>query len=388
MEMELNSKNIKRILLIVFLSAVIVAAVFNFSGFWAIISKFLSFVSPIISALCIAFVLNVFLTFLEEKVFKFMSKSKFNIIKKLKRPICLTITYVFALGVISLLVLFIIPDIIDTFIFLADKLPSLVVRLREWVLEKANHFNIPTDQIPFINFDLTYFANTIKNMLSSYSTKIVGDAVSITSSVVNGVFNTLFSIVISVYILAQKEKIGKFTKKIIDSFIPQKACEIIYHVSSQAYYSFSRFIGGQLTESLILGILCYIGMLIFRFPNAPIISVLIAVTSLVPIVGAFTGVLIGFFLIVITNPIKALLFVLFVIILQQIEGNLIYPRVVGKAVGLPGVIVISAVLIGGNIGGVIYSLIAVPVAAVIYVLLKEAITYCNNQKKLPEETPK
>jgi predicted PurR-regulated permease PerM len=114
-------------------------------------------------------------------------------------------------------------------------------------------------------------------------------------------------------------------------------------------------------------------MLIFRFPNAPIISVLIAVTSLVPVVGAFAGVSVGFLLIVITDPIKALLFVVFILILQQIEGNLIYPRVVGKAVGLPAVIVISAVLVGGNVGGILGALLGVPLSALAYTLVKEAI---------------
>lgn len=380
--MELNSKNTKKILLIVFLSAIIVAAVFNFSSVLTFVSKIFSFISPVVLALCISFVLNVFFTGFEEKVFSFMDKSRFKLVKKLKRPICLTLTYLFAFGVILLLVLVIIPDIIDTFIFLSDKLPSLVVTVREWIISTAGKFNIPVEDLPYINFDLTDFANALKNILSGYSAQIVGDAVSITSSVIGGVFDTGFSIVISIYILSQKEKIGKFTKRAINAFVPQKTANIIYHISSQTFDSFSRFIGGQLTESVILGVLCYIGMIILRLPNAPIISVLIAVTSLVPIVGAFTGVIIGFFLIVITNPIKALLFVVFIIILQQIEGNLIYPRVVGKAVGLPGVIVISAVLVGGNIGGIIYSLIAVPTSAVIFVLLKEAINYCNNQKML------
>ena len=155
--------------------------------------------------------------------------------------------------------------------------------------------------------------------------------------------------------------------------MPQNTAKNIYHVASHASNSFSKFIGGQLTEAVILGLLCYIGMIIFRFPNAPIISILIAITSLVPVVGAFTGIAIGFLLILISSPLTALHFVLFMLVLQQIEGNLIYPRVVGKAVGLPAVIVISAVLVGGNIGGILGALIGVPVSAVIYTLLKEAI---------------
>ena len=371
--MELNSKNIKKILLIVFLSAIIVCSIFNFTSVVTFFSRIFSYISPIIAALCIAFVLNVPLSLLENKVFKFMNNAKHKFVSKLKRPLCLFLTYIFAFGIISLLVLVIIPDIIDTIIFIADKLPSLVATSREWLIETATRFNIPTEDIPNLNLDFTAFANTITGWLSGYSGKIFGDAVSITTSVIGGVFDTLFSIVISVYVLAQKERIGKFIKRTIDAFIPQNTCKTIYYIAHKTSDSFSKFIGGQLTESVILGVLCYIGMLIFRFPNAPIISVLITVTSLVPVVGALTGVTVGFFLIVITNPIKAFVFVLFIIILQQIEGNLIYPRVVGKAVGLPGIIVISAVLVGGNVGGILGALLGVPISATIYVLLKETI---------------
>ena len=380
--MELNSKTIKKILLIVFLSAIIVCGVFNMSQVLAFFTKIFSFISPVVLALCIAFILNVPLRLLENKVFAFMDKSRRKFIAKLKRPVCLVLCYLLALGIITLLVLVIIPDIIDTIIYIADKLPSLIETARKWLAATATRFNIPAEDLPNLNLDFTAFANTITDWLSGYSGKIFGDAVSITTSVIGGVFDTIFSIVISIYVLAQKERIGNFTKRVIDAFIPQNLREVLYHISHQTADSFSRFIGGQLTESIILGILCYIGMLIFRFPNAPIISVLITVTSLVPVVGALVGVTIGFFLIVITNPIKALMFVIFIIILQQIEGNLIYPRVVGKAVGLPGIIVISAVLVGGNIGGILGALLGVPVSAVIFVLLKEAIN--NRTPKLEQ----
>lgn len=382
--MELNSKTIKKLLLVVFLSAIIVCSIFNIRSVLDFFTKIISFVSPVILALCIAFVLNVPLCLLENKVFAFTDKSRHKFVVKLKRPLCLFLCYVLALGIIILLVLVIIPDIIDTITYIVDRLPSVFETARNWITSTATRFNIPAEDLPNLNFDVSAFANTITEWLSGYSGKIVGDAVSITTSVIGGVFDTVFSIVISVYVLAQKERIGNFIKRTIDAFIPQKTCKRIYHIAHQTSDSFSKFIGGQLTESVILGVLCYIGMLIFGFPNAPIISVLITVTSLVPVVGALVGVSIGFFLIVITNPIKALLFVIFIIILQQIEGNLIYPRVVGKAVGLPGIIVISAVLVGGNIGGILGSLIGVPISATIYILLKEAITNRTPQKTVEE----
>ena len=383
--MELNSKNIKKIIFIILCGSVIFAAMQNFSSVTSFLGKIFSFFSPIIVALCIAFVLNVLLTILETKVFKFMKNSKKKIVNRLQRPLCLLLTYLITFGIIAVLILIIIPDIIDTVVYLFEKLPGFITEARGWLENLLLKFNISADTLPDLKFDFTALANTFKDLISGYSGKIVGDAVNITSSVINGIFDTVFSIVISVYILAQKEKIGRFVNRFIDSFIPKKAAFVIRYVADKTYISFSKFISGQLTEAVILGVMCYIGMLIFRFPNAAIISVLICVTALVPIVGATIGVVIGFLLILITNPIKALLFVVFFIVLQQIEGNLIYPRVVGKAVGLPGVIVVSAVLVGGNINGVIGTLIAVPTCAVLYTLLKEAMTYINSKRKTANE---
>ena len=383
-DLELNSKNIKKILLIIFLGAVIFAAVQNVSNVYGAVTNIFSLFSPIIAALCIAFILNVLLTALETKVFKFMDKPKKKFIQKLKRPLCLILTYLIGFGIISVLILVIIPDIIDTITYIVERIPVFVGQINNWLTELLAKFDITIEDIPGADINWNSAVSAIKNWISGSEAKIFGDAVTITTSVFSGVFDTIFSLVISVYILAQKEKIGAFVKRMLDAFIPQKTTEIIYHVSSQSAYTFSRFIGGQLTEAVILGVLCFIGMLIFRFPNALIISVLIAVTALVPIVGATVGVVVGALLIFITSPLKALLFVVFFLILQQIEGNLIYPKVVGKAVGLPGVLVVSAVLLGGNIGGIMGSLLAVPTTATLYVLLKELIAYCNSKKKETE----
>lgn len=377
--MELNSKTIKKILLVVFLSTLIVWAVFNNTVVFGVVGKLFSYVSPIIAALCIAFILNVLLRVLENKVFFFFDKAKHNFVRKIKRPLCLVLTYILAIGIIALLVLVIIPDLIDTVIYVVKSLPSFLKDTREWVVGIAANFGIEDSKIPTMNFDFNDTLNTLQSLLSDYSNTIVNGAANITSSVVGGIYDTVFSLIISVYVLAQKERIGRFVKKVIDTFIPQKIAKTVYHLSAHASDSFSRFIGGQLTESVILGVLCYIGMLIFRFPNAAIISVLIAVSSLVPIVGAIVGVVIGALLIVITNPIKALFFIVFILILQQIEGNVIYPKVVGKAVGLPSIMVVSAVLIGGNIGGILGVLLSVPLSALLFTLLKEAI---DNKKKI------
>jgi len=313
-------------------------------------------------------------------VFKFMGNSKKKFVRKLKRPVSLVLTYLIAFGIIAALILVIIPDIIETITYLADKLPGFVMSLRKQAEAMLYNFNIKQSEIPNIEIDWTAAANAIKDWLAGYSGKLFGNAVDITTSVFSGIFDAVFSVVISVYILAQKEKIGAFVKRMIDAFVPQKTSKLIYHVAYKASDSFSKFIGGQFAEALILGVLCFIGMSIFRFPNALIISVLISVTALVPIVGATIGTIVGFLLIVIQKPLQAVFFVIFLLVLQQLEGNLIYPRVVGKAVGLPGVIVVSAVLVGGNIGGVLGSLIAVPTSAVLFTLIKETIEIKNKNK--------
>lgn len=378
--MELNSKNIKKILLIILAGALIFTLVQNFQGVLSFFSFILSVLSPVITALCIAFVLNILLSALENKVFGFMDKSKRKLIQKIKRPICLILTYLIAFGIISVLILVIIPNIVDTLIYLTEKMPRIITDTIDNFENFLISFNIDPKNIPEIKINWVAAANAVKDWLSGSTTKIFNNAINITTSLFSGIFNTIFSLFISVYVLAQKEKIGAFVKRFINSFIPTRASKLIYHISEKTYDSFAKFIGGQLIEAIILGALCFIGMTIFRFPNALIISVLICCTALVPIIGATIGTIIGFLLIVITSPIKALLFVVFLLVLQQIEGNVIYPKVVGKAVGLPGVIVVSAVLVGGNIGGITGTFISVPICAVIYTLLREAMDYCQAKK--------
>ena len=382
--MELNSKTVKKILLIILLGSCIFTAAQNYDRLFSFVRHILGIFSPVITALCIAFVLNVLLTALETKVFRFMDNSKKSFVKAAKRPLCLALTYLLAFGLIVLLIAFIIPDIADTFIYLAERLPSFMTEARVWIEEILEKFNLSQNLIPNIKIDWTAAANGIKEYVLSYSETIFGSAVNLTTSFASGVYNLVFSVMISAYILACKERIGRFTVRFIDAFAPKKAAKAVYHISSTTYEYFSKFIGGQLTESLILGTLFYIGMTIFRFPNAAVISIFICVTSLVPIVGATVGVIVGFLLILITSPIKAILFILFFVVIQQIEGSLIYPRVVGKSVGLPGVIVVCAVLVGGNIGGILGALTSVPVSAVLYALVKEAIEKRTPQK---EENP-
>lgn len=371
--MELNSKNIRKILFIIFCGAVIFAVVENFAHVFEVLGTVVSFFTPIIAALCIAFVLNVPLSLLENKVFGFMGNSRKRFVNALRRPVCLVLTYLLALGLLTLLVLVIIPDIVDTIIYLFERMPAFVVDLRDWLEDLLYNFNISQDVIPEIKIDWSAAIKAVENWFSGSYSMLFDNAVNATTSIFGGVFDGIFSVIISVYILAQKERIGRFVSKCVNRFASQKFSSNVHKVASLSFESFSRFITGQFAECFILGSLCFIGMKIFGFPNALIISVIVGITALVPVVGAITGGVIGGLLILITDPIKAILFVVYLIILQQLEGNLIYPKVMGKVVGIPGLLVVCAVLVGGNIGGVVGALVAVPTCAVIYSLLKEAV---------------
>ena len=380
--MKLDLSNTKKIIFIVFCGALFLSLFQNFNGVLGLVSKIFSYFSPIIAALCIAFVLNVMLNPIENKLLKFMGESNKKFIRKLKRPLGIAITYLLTAGILSIIVLVIVPQIIDTIIELAEKLPSFIVGSRKWIETELHKFNI-NSSLPEIKINWTAASEKLISALKGSSPKIFQGAVGVTTSLIGGVFDTVFGIILSIYILSGKEKIGNFIKNLMEVSIPEKATKNVIHIANKTSECFSRFIGGQCAEALILGSLCFVGMLIFKIPNALIVSVLVTVTALIPIVGATFGVVVGALIILITNPIKAFLFVIFFLILQQIEGNLIYPKVVGKAVGIPGVIVVSSVLVGGNIGGVLGALISVPTAATIYTLVKEAVE--NRKKNLQQK---
>ena len=375
--MKKLSSQTKTTMLLIAFAILLFTAMQNIGLIFLGIRKVYSFFSPVVIGLCIAFILNVLLSALEAKPFAFMTRSKRKFVRKLKRPLCMVLTYLIALGVITVMILVIIPELYDTILYIGERLPGFAKEARAWLEALLVSFDISPDIIPDFDINWTSVVNSVKDLLMKNYNNIFGNAVNITTSVVGSIANIVFGIMISGYVLAQKERIGGFAKRCINSFVPQRAAAYIYHIAECTRVSFSRFVGGQLTEAVILGVLCFAGMTILRIPNAAVISVLICVTALVPVIGATIGVVVGALLILITNPIKALIFVAFFLILQQLEGTLIYPRVVGKSVGLPGIIVICAVLVGGNISGVVGALVSVPVCAVLYTLLKEAIEYRN-----------
>lgn len=376
----MNKKQIKSILGIITFGIILFALILNFSTAWAALGKILDVFSPVITGFCIAFVLNVLLRVLENRVFSFMGRSSRKWVAKLQRPVSLIATILVTFGFLTILLLVIIPDLRVTIQRLIENMPSYLETAQNWL----GKIQINGQQIFNTQIDWDKLLETIRTMLTpGTENSIVETAAGVTTSVISSIMDLAFGLFISLYILAQKEKIGRFAVRLSNALLPQKVSEKLRHICTVANNSFSNFITGQLTEAVILGALCFVGMLIFQFPNAAIISILIGVTALVPIVGPLVGEVIGCLLILTESPLKALLFLIFVLILQLIEGDLIYPRVVGRSVGLPGVIVLIAVVVGGNIGGMLGVLLGVPVASVVYTLVLDWLD--NRMQPCPDD---
>ena len=373
--MKLDRKSVRTILLIITFAVVLYTAAQNLAAIYGAIATVWNIFGVVITGLAMAFVLNVPLKLFENRAFYGMSEDRRPYVRKLRRPVSLVCALVVTLGVIIILIAVILPQLTATVAEVASQLPDYINSAGFGItLDALEEFNVNWEQV---FSDLTTYlkegSTNVSGSVSSTGSSVVSTVTDVGGSVISTVMNTFLGLIVAVYILAQKERIGRFVKRCIDAFLPQKASSTISRIASMASETFSNFVAGQFTDSCILGILCYICMRIFRFPYPEVISVVIGVTSLVPMVGSFIGEVIGALLILIVSPIKALLFIVMVLAIQQVDGAFIYPRIVGKSVGLPGVAVFCAVIVGGNICGVLGSLLGVPVCALLYALLREAV---------------
>ena len=365
--MKLDRKNVRTILLIIAFAVLLYTAAQNLASVYGAVRTVWRVFGVVITGLAMAFVLNVPLKLFENRVFYGMSEDRRPLVRKLRRPVSLVFALVVSLGLIGILIAVVLPQLTATVAEVAARLPEYISSAVNWLNDFLAGFGIEIESLKNFTVDWEKVFSELTTYLKEGSANVDG------SSVVGTVMNTFLGLVVAVYILAQKERIGRFTRRCIDAFLPQKAASGLARIASMASETFSNFVAGQLADSCILGILCYICMRIFRFPYPEVISVVIGVTSLVPMVGSFIGEVIGALLILIVSPLKALLFVVMVLAIQQVDGAFIYPRIVGRSVGLPGVAVFCAVIVGGNVAGVIGAMIGVPVCALIYALLREAV---------------
>lgn len=376
--MKLDRKNVRTILLIIAFAVLLYTAAQNLASVYGAVRTVWRVFGVVITGLAMAFVLNVPLKLFENRVFYGMSEDRRPLVRKLRRPVSLVFALVVSLGLIGILIAVVLPQLTATVAEVAARLPEYISSAVNWLNDFLAGFGIEIESLKNFTVDWEKVFSELTTYLKEGSANVDGSSVvdtvtGVGTSVVSTVMNTFLGLVVAVYILAQKERIGRFTRRCIDAFLPQKAASGLARIASMASETFSNFVAGQLADSCILGILCYICMRIFRFPYPEVISVVIGVSSLVPMVGSFIGEVIGALLILIVSPLKALLFVVMVLAIQQVDGAFIYPRIVGRSVGLPGVAVFCAVIVGGNVAGVIGAMIGVPVCALIYALLREAV---------------
>ena len=371
--MELNKKNIKRILLLVACSIILYWALNNLSTLGKLLGSFFSLFSPLLIGAGIAYVMNLLLKAIERLWDMALKKAPELWRVKLKRPICLTATILLFLGIIFAIFFILIPRLEEAGSTLIANVPGYITQIQNWwgsLVDFAAGHGVTLPELSMNVEDATKF---ISKILSSDSGNVVNTTIDITTSILGALVNILLALVFSVYMLAQKETLISQSRRLLLAALPRKAGQRTMHILKLTNNAFSSFVTGQVTEAFILGSLCCIGMLILRLPYALPVSVIISFTSLIPIFGAWIGAATGAFLIVFVSPIKALTFLIFLLILQQVEGNLIYPKVVGKSVGLPGLWVLAAVTIGGGIFGMLGMLLGVPICSVIYALVQDFI---------------
>ena len=368
----MESKTIKSIILIITYTTVLVLCIIKFNPIVSNVTSFFALFQPLMIGLVIAFILNkpcmYFHNLLSKKIFsKYFSAA---------RGLAIVITYFLFVLIIVILINFVIPQLIDSIMGFINNIDSYLINLQYFVNRTTDMFNIQ-------RVDLSNLGSFILNYINKLGTdisKLLTQVINITAVVLSFLTTFLISAIFSIYLLAGKEKLLCQFKKLFKTYLPKNIFEKCLYVYRITVDVFSKYVIGQLTEALILGALCFSGMVIFDFEYPLLISVLIGVTALIPVVGALMGGAVALVLLLLITPDKALLFLVYLLILQQVEGNIIYPRVVGSSLGLPGIWVLLSVTVGGGLGGPLGILIGVPLATVLYVLLKNDINNKNKTK--------
>ena len=321
---------------------------------------------PLTLGLAIAFIVNMPLKFFENKLFGKLTRKDGKIWRKIKRPICLILSFAVFLSVIIVLLSFVIPEFIKTcekfFVALPAAMTNITATVSGWL--DALHLS----SLGPINIDWSSISTWALDLIGKNQEVITSGALGFVTGLFTSLINIILAVVFSVYILASKEALGRLMKSFIYSIMRRERAKKLISLVVLSNKAFSGFISGQCIEVLLIGILCFIGMLIFKLPYAIMVSCIIAFTAFIPVFGPFIGTAIGAFLILIESPIKALWFVVFIIILQQLESNIIYPKIMGKHVGLPGIWVLISVTIGGGLFGIIGIITSVPICSVLYTL--------------------
>ena len=366
--------------MILFVAGILLALKYSETVFWAI-GVLLEIMKPFLYGGVIAFILNIPLRFIESKILK---NWKGKIADRIKRPLSILLSILFVILLINIVIMTVVPQLGKTLVEIGYQIPifaSAVVERLEAVSKEYPQLESYIVELETIEIDWKSAVDSLIQFMKTGMTNFLSSTVTVAGSIIGGTMNLFIGFVFALYILGQKEVLSNQGKRIISAFCPAHMERRILTICSIAYRNFSNFISGQCTEAVILGCMFVITMTIFRMPYAILVGVLIAFTSLIPIVGAFIGCFVGAFLILVNNPIQAVGFVVMFLVLQQIEGNLIYPKVVGNKVGLPSIWVLLAVSVGGSLFGVAGMLFFIPLVSTIYMLFRDMVNERNSKKQ-------
>ena len=370
--MDLSKMSIKKIRELIVFTALLVVALWKFDVVLGVLKTIWDIIFPFVLGGAIAFLTNVPMSFLEKKIFENVKK-KNKIVRKLKRPISLILTIVLVVGVIALVMFGVIPQLTRTMGTLVTSINDFIPQMQSWIGEFFHNNQEIMNLVDQIEFDPDQAIKWGISLLGNGAGNMMNTTMSAVGSIVSGVATFFIAFSFACYILFQKENLHIQIRKVFFAFLPRQKADTFIKVCSLTYRTFANFLAGQCLEAVILGSMFVVTLSILRMPYALLIGILIAFTALIPIFGAFIGCAVGSFLIFMVNPQQAILFVIVFLVLQQIEGNLIYPHVVGESVGLPSIWVLAAVTIGGNLMGIVGMLVFIPLLSVLYTIFREFV---------------
>ena len=383
--MDLNKKSMKKIRELIVFTAILVVALWKFDTVLEGAKNIWGILFPFVLGGAIAFVINVPMSFLEKKIFG-KTKDGNKVGKKLARPISLLLTIILAVGVIALVMFGVIPQLTRTMESLMISIANFVPQMQNWIREFSHNNQDIMKLVNQVQFNQDQAIKWGISILGSGAGNMMNTTMSAVGSIVSGFATFFIAFSFACYILFQKEKLHVQIRKVFFAFIPKQKAEAFLKICSLTYQTFANFLTGQCVEAVILGSMFVVTLSILKMPYALLIGTLIAFTALIPIFGAFIGCAVGCFLIFMVNPKQAILFIIVFLILQQIEGNLIYPHVVGGSVGLPSIWVLAAVTIGGNLMGIVGMLIFIPLVSVLYTIFREFVYLRLKEKNIKQVT--
>lgn len=380
--MDLNKETIKKIRGLILFTIFILVALWNYKLLFSGIRFLGHVILPFALGGAIAFVLNVPMCFVEEKLFRKTKLAQKKWATKLARPISFILSLLFVLGILTLVIFVVVPQLGNTIMNLGKTLQDFIPQVKVWAIGLFEDNPELVKQIQGLEFEWNEILGNLIDFFKNGAGNVIDSTYAAAKSIVSGISTFFIAFVFSCYVLLQKEKLAVQVKKLMYAFMPRDWTEILIALGSVTHKTFTSFLTGQCLEAVILGGMFLVVMSILGLPYALLISVLIAFTALIPIFGAFIGCGVGALLIFMVDPMKALIFVVLFLVLQQIEGNFIYPHVVGNSVGLPSIWVLVAVSMGASLMGIVGMLIFIPIVSVVYTILRGIVNRRLKEKKI------